>query len=65
MDYAGTLFGGLRLFHKPPSLLLSKISAIDSIDIGLGLEDTHVFITGAASHIGSVTVAAFLALQQM
>ncbi|KAF7122792.1 hypothetical protein CNMCM5793_000902 [Aspergillus hiratsukae] len=34
---------------------------VEIIDIGFGLEGTHVLVTGAAGFIGSKTVAAFLA----
>jgi len=39
---------------------MSSTSAIGSFDIGLGLEDTHVVVTGGAGMIGTVVVTAFL-----
>ena len=33
---------------------------METVDLSIGLEGTHVLITGAGGHIGSVTVSAFL-----
>ncbi|KAK3616951.1 hypothetical protein LTR56_008728 [Elasticomyces elasticus] len=40
---------------------MAKISSSAPFDIGLGLEDTHVLITGGCGLIGKVVVQAFLA----